>query len=539
MRYTRNMDFKEFRVLIQPGMQWAMVLIICVGVIGVVAGLLISSDESSKENFYKVLQGNETNDTKLIATVSVIKDIKSGEFQNWNESRWEAIYVSLQGTDVYYKKAKNTRNVIKEIHDGAFNFSESNKLGDLIGGNDKSIGSLYYALVNWPATVAYLENPTKEIIKSDFIKSFLPFLAELAIILIILLPAISYIYYNYHANNGWWRYPWRKWWAYPIAFSVMIVYTTIVQIPLLVLVIFVEIIITKKHKGGYSEAEERAVSLMKSTEESIRQIKDNAKLNKVKLPKNLFAEYDRCLAEAKKHLKNFQHLKAVEFAAEAQECLPRIRQQVNDLLYQSKINEINAKVNTHRKRFKNIGKVIIQKEKEILDKEITDITNKLSGLGKEIAPLQQSLAEKNLRLSSIEKMLQLNKDQDLSEDFDKIRALPEVEAVEVDEKGDIVTVYTKKISISGHLFGNYAITLLLKVGDYSIRNLTNASLATNRDHLHGEGGGLCFGDMRSGIKEFIYQRQCYAAIYYILIGLTNKERQNETAINIEKWPRTA
>jgi len=186
MYYTRRIDFDDFADLV------GVVFIIAVIACGLIAGFGscvvydAQQNQIAEQNLYFALQGKEVNDTKVMRTAEMLRQLYENKFQNWTQ--------------------------FKEI-------------------------DLGIAFKHWDNVLAILENPEKEINVDIFTwEEWLSIAGIISWLIIALSLSATYpvatwrerYSFNERGFNRWWQYPWRKWWAHPILL-VMLPYVIITQ----------------------------------------------------------------------------------------------------------------------------------------------------------------------------------------------------------------------------------------------------------------------------------------------------------------------
>lgn len=533
MKYTKEMSFKEFLEAIWPGIKLSLILIIVLGVIGTLAASLVHEVELKEQHFYEALKGKEVNDSKILDTVSVAKQIYQGKFHEWTEPQWVNIYHILQGKDINYEKALNTKAIIEQIYEGKFQDWENLKDQISSSNGDQNTASIYFALKNWPTVKEYIENPAKEVPMKNSSKDYGDWLPGIILEIVFLLIPIAYAdsCYDKRYRNGdkWWLYPWGKWWAYP-AVLIMIPFIVITQ-PYAYGHMIVERAIEKK-------LENHNIALLmpiEKSEERLKAFQTKAKKEGIPFVGEDVKEANDNLSEARKayYAKNYQYVEL--FQKRIDGYLNRIQAKLDrydhrNEEYEKKIKEVMEGKKESRDKFGRIRESeLVSKQARIAD-DISCFKRTLSDLGDKIEKNQRELALKMKEAKEIKKIITNGNDQDFLRQFDEISALPLVKAIEVGNKE--IKVFTDTIYIiyrgDDEFFkGKYEIgsfMIKFEIGGYGvqeIKNLANTSIA-KEGHPYGD-GSYCFGNLSDYIHKALKEKNFVLATLLVLQSLQTGE----------------
>lgn len=545
MKYTKEMSFREFLDAIWPGIRIAVIGILAIGLVGGGLASVIHDGEINEQHFYQALQGKKVNDTKISQTASIVKEIYQGKFREWTEPQWLSIYHDLQGDNVNYEKALNTKVIFTQIIEGKFQDWEN--LDDYISSSsgNQNIVSVFSALKNWDRTKNYIENPEKEVPLADSVKGFSDWLYSLVFWVFFLAIPISYAnssYVNrYRKSGSWWLYPWKKWWAWPVA-PIMLPYLAISQ-PFVILEIIIE-----KHREKKRDAHNAAVldSLRKS-EERFKEMNREANSKEI-----VFAGDDvdcviRILPEAKNAYDNKNYRSAENWLTEIDERLDNLRTRLDkfdnrEKEYKKILLEVNNKKDESRNKFGRIREIEYANKKETLEGEIFSVKEYLSQLGKQIMQRQRELATKTKELKLTEEIITKGNDRDFLKQFDEILAFPLIKGIEV--VGNEINIFTDTIFIDykgqDEFFkGRYEIgsfRIRFNISGYpnpDIRNLTNTSIAKD-GHPYGD-GSVCFGNIKQYIYDALKAKNFVLATLLVLQSLQTGE--GDSPGNLKYWKK--
>ena len=192
----------------------------------------------------------------------------------------------------------------------------------------------------------------------------------------------------------------------------------------------------------------------------------------------------------------------------------------------------------NRQRQATVRQAYLRECRSRLQQESAFLEHEMQFLEEILEEYARRITAETRRLHAYQNRLSLLRDlpsskEDSLTDLDRLRELPEVRAVEVEESR--ITVFTAPLAVEydGRQFqlGSFRIEISF-AGDIRIRNLTHAIGAYDHPHVHQ--GRPCFGNIREGVAKMIGEYQLVAAAY-VLLDFLRTVNPKDWRIPIAYW----
>jgi len=396
------------------------------------------------------------------------------------------IYLALRGEKVKDETAIKIADFISRLyHDQNFNFEELKKVKEvLIDGN-----KYFNAAIEHLDKVELILEGKPEAVEIDIKnpiwrwKYFFIMAGLISWLIMAVAMSISYLVESAGCRDGILTYPWGEIWSYPLI-VLMFPYLVISQ-PILLIWYGIQ-----RLRGNEEQMTEERIR----TDESL--------------------------------------------PISPQELQERIDRQRHEL--KSKISSIKAAVAVHCQNWIKICKQRLIEEEQETESEINDCRSHLSEFGRKIETEQRILAESQSRLGNLKRLIKNNRikeEKEFALEFNKLRKIPHVEAVEVvDEE---IRVYTDTIYISyqekKYEIGDFLIRLTTKRNrPIKIENLCNTS-TRNQHHPYGyRDSSFCFGHLSNYVTKLLEQKDYFSLTVVILQVLQSNEGDAPEAVKFWK-----
>jgi len=178
-------------------------------------------------------------------------------------------------------------------------------------------------------------------------------------------------------------------------------------------------------------------------------------------------------------------------------------------------------------------------ETQRLNSVVRSSKDRLSYLGKEITETQRALAKAQQELVEREQDLKKEKQKsaaDYLKDFEQLRALPHVAAIEIVD--DLLTIYSDTIYIeyqqARYEIGIFAIFIRMATESLSLRNLCTTH-PRGYDHPYAQRDSFCWGSLRDPINNALREKQYAVAVQYIIQALQSAAGDNPQAVT--EWKK--
>lgn len=174
---------------------------------------------------------------------------------------------------------------------------------------------------------------------------------------------------------------------------------------------------------------------------------------------------------------------------------------------------------------RRIGK--LERTRKLLKQTITELRQRLQQAGEELSETQRALAEAKALETELSTVPQTGTlPAGYLTDFDQLLRFPDVAAVDVDAKTNLISIFTVTLYVqfesNRYELGNFRIDLA-KHDREPFRVAGVHNLATTHPsgayYLYGGGGNYCFGTLLNTIDGLLKQGQIAAAVVNIIASL--------------------